>query len=252
MSAVEMPADPEAVEEAGEALRSACGQDANAAWQLAWRWASQAAPPDWSNEQTQALAERTMGAGGYGGVAEAAESPPKAPPAPAEEKPPPASAEAPRRPQDAAEAPPSREPPQRVAPTAPPPLPAETADRLAALTAQIEQAEAQVAEDAGRWDPDERPVVAGVVSAVELRDYRTRSGPVRVLTVRQSDGGLVEVQAQWKQLRALLAQAEDAEGRPLQRGDLLAIRHTGKGRPEGSRNPERLFALAVEWAADRA
>lgn len=243
---IEMPADPSATEEAGSALRSACGQDGAAAWRLAWRWASQAAPPDWSQEQIEALAERAMAAGGFAFEAEGAAE------APAEENPPPASAEQPRRSQDAAGAAPTREPAQQVAPTAPPPLPAEPAERLAALTAQVEEAEAQVAEDAGRWDPDERPVVGGVVSAVELRDYRTRSGPVRVLTVRQSDGGLVEVQAQWKQLRALLAQAEDAEGRRLQRGDLLAIRYVAKGRPEGSRNPERLFALAVEWGADRA
>lgn len=242
---IEMPADPQAVEEAGSALRSACGQDGAAAWRLAWRWASQAAPPDWSNEQTEALAERAMDAGGFAFEAEGAAE------APAEEKPPPASAEAPRRPQDAAEAAPSREPAQRVAPTAPPPLPAETADRLAALERAVEQVEPQVAEDAGRWDPDDEPALAGVVSAVELRDYRTRSGPVRVLTLRTAAGQLVEVQAQWKQLRALLAQAEDAEGRRLQRGDLLAIRFTGKGRPEGSRNPERLFVLRVEWGADR-
>ncbi len=219
-----LPRDPEAVDQAAEALHAQLGDDRDRAWRGARGWATQAAR-DRSQGDQQHLAEDVLRAYDRLAGASAPEPEPQPQPAPAER--------APER------------------PAAPAPVDPELAARLDALAQRAEQAEATAITPTPRWDPAEQPTLAGRVECASWADLRQRTGPVRVLTLTQASGERVQAWCSWQQLVALLDEAEAQHGRSLQRGDCIAIHAHGSQRVGRSRSPSRLFMTAIEWSADQ-
>lgn len=241
MSRLDLPANPEHVEEAADVLaahlRDTEPDDARAAAQfrtLARRWAQQVTERD---EQAESVYHQALTAAGLADDSEAEPEPeqtePESPPEPEPEPPEPRAGRVRERPPDPA-----------------PPDPA-LARRLAALAEAAEAAEVRALSPTPRWDPAEQGLVAGAVECVTWADLRQRGGPVRVLRLRQADGAEIEVWAGWQQLAALLGEAEAQHRRGLAPGDLVAVNAShGKQRVGKSRSPSRLFTLAVEWAGE--
>lgn len=201
---------------------------------LAWRWAQQASAPDGDPEATY---WRVLDAAGIEPSVAGDE------PSPQPERQPAPQPTADPEPQAAPEPEPA---PVESAPESEP-LPSDLTARLRALAQRVESEPTTTASPVAKWDPDETPIIAGEVAAVEWADLRQRGGPVRIVTLR-TEGGPAEAWASWQQLAALLRQRELAHGRPIRAADLLAIQARGRQRVGRSRSPSRMFALSIEWA----
>lgn len=244
---LDLPADLGAVEQVADVLRAHVSDpdDPRAAEQvadLAWRWATKLAPSKDAAEEA------------FWAVLSAAGLKPPAEPEPGQQQPEAEREPEPRRqpePEADREPEPQRQPESEPEPepeaVSAEPLPDDLAARLRALGQRVEQAPTTAAAPIVRWDPSEKPTLAGEVAVLEWADLRQRAGPTRIVTLRTQDGP-VELWLSWQQAGALLRAAELGHGRALAAGDLLAIEARGKRRLGRSRSPSRLFALTIDWA----
>lgn len=120
-------------------------------------------------------------------------------------------------------------------------------DPPADLEARIKTADPYDGDPIPRWNPDREPVLCGTLVLTEWLDGRGRDGPLRVLVINSADGNLTEVFCSWVNLRAGLRHAELTHGRPIQRGDRVALRFTHSERAPRARQPSRRFAIEIDW-----
>lgn len=246
--ALEMPAAPEAVEEAVATLTAHLREepdDARAGEQfqrLAWRWARQVAAADEAERvYAQMLAHAGLG------------TEPGHEPAP-ERQAAPKSTVPMREPTPTERGPESPPPPDSSDGAEPEPLPSvglsgPEAERARALADHLADAPAQIAGPIPRWDPDETPVLVGRVEAVEHADLRQRAGTTRVLLLKTEEG-LVECWLGHQQSAAITREFEAEQGRAVAPGDVFAIAAKGRKRIGKSRSPSRLFSIEIEWGDD--
>lgn len=242
---LDLPADPERAEEAARLIVAALaaapdGEQQEATERHIWAWACQVTG-------TAAEAERAYFAAlTAAGLPPAPEQPDAAPnPEPQPELEPPAE-----QPDDGPE--PAADDTPTPEPQAPAPLPPPVAERARRLAERLAHEPAQIAAPIPRYDPDEHPVIAGRVEAVEHVELRQRrGGAVRVILLRTHEDGLVEVWLGHQQSAALVRELEAERRSALAPGDLFAIAAKGKQRIGRSRNLSRTFSIAIERSADQ-